>query len=129
MQRNKTAFHTTRQRATLSDMDRFVTRTSKVGEPAASHTRKTDGPSQPKSQPKRKCDEGDLGVGFTVAVVMAEVRPMCVLCLKPLAADSMRPNKLRTHLETTQPSHVTKPLDFFKRKIAKYGQLSILLAY
>lgn len=47
---------------------------------------------------------------------------MCVLCLKPLAADSMRPNKLRRHLETTHPSHATKPLDFFKRKLAEYRQ-------
>ena len=27
------------------------------------------------------------------------------LCLKTLAADSMRPNKLRRHLETLHPSH------------------------
>lgn len=36
--------------------------------------------------------------------------------------DRMRPNKLRRHLETTHPSHVTKPLDFFKIKLAEYRQ-------
>ncbi len=47
---------------------------------------------------------------------------MLFLCLKPLAADSMRPNKLRRHLETTHPSHINKPLDFFQRKLAEYRQ-------
>ncbi len=55
-------------------------------------------------------------------MVGAEERPMCVLCLKPLATDNMRPNKLRRHLETTHPSHVNKPLDFFQWKLAEYRQ-------
>ena len=80
------------------------------------------GANKPKSQPKRKYDEEYLALGFTAAVVWAEERPLCVLCLKPLAADSMRPNKLRRHLETTHPSHVNKQLDFFQRKLAEYRQ-------
>lgn len=73
-------------------------------------------------QPKRKYDEAYLALGFTVGVVGAEERPMCVLCLKPLAADSMRHNKLRRHLETTHPNHVNKPLKFFQRKLVEYQQ-------
>ncbi|XP_072229039.1 zinc finger BED domain-containing protein 5-like [Leuresthes tenuis] len=103
-------------------MDKFVTRTTKVVEPAPAERHKPDGPHQPKSQPKRKYDEGYLALGFTATAVGAEERPMCVLCLKPLAADSMRPNKLRRHLETTHPSHVNKPIDFFQRKLAEYRQ-------
>ena len=99
-------------------MDTFVTQTSKVVDPVPAEIHKPDGPYQP----KRKYDEGYLALGFTAAVVGAEERPLCVLCLKPLAADSMRPNKLRRHLETTHPSHINKPLDFFQRKLAEYRQ-------
>lgn len=35
-----------------------------------------------------------LAVGFTVGIVVGE-RPMRVVCLKLLATDSLRPNKLR----------------------------------
>lgn len=100
-------------------MDRFVTRATKVGDPAPPEKTAV----QPKSQPpKRKYDDSYLGLGFTVATVAAEERPLCVLCLNPLAADSMRPNKLRRHLETTHPSHTNKPLEFFQRKLAEYHQ-------
>ena len=102
----------------------FVTRTPKIvePEPAPAVKQTSDGPNQPKSQPKRKYDEGYLALGFTAAVVGAEERPLCVLCLKPLAADSMRADKLKRHPETTHPNHVHKPLDFFQRKLAEYRQ-------
>lgn len=61
----------------------------------AEKTKTDSGPNQPKSQPKRKYDEAYLGLGFTAGVVGADEKPMCVLCLKTLAADSMRPNELR----------------------------------
>lgn len=78
--------------------------------------------TKPKS---RKYDEGYLSFGFTSNVVNGEERPLCVLCLKTLAADSMKPNKLKRHLETTHPNDVKKPLDFFKRKLEEYrGQQS-----
>ncbi len=67
---------------------------------------------------KTKCikyDEACLALGFTVNVVGEEERPMCVLCLKTLAADSMKPTKLRRHIETMHPNYVQKPLEFFKQ--------------
>ncbi len=58
-------------------MDKFVTRTSKVVKPAPAERQARR--NQPKSQPKRKYDDGYLALGFTAAVVGAEERPMCVL--------------------------------------------------
>ena len=103
-------------------MDKFVTRATKVGDSATTEKEKTDGPNQSKCQPKRKYDEAYLALGFTVAEVGAEERPVCVLCLRQLAADSMRPNKLRRHLETSHPTHVDKPIFFFQRKLTEYRQ-------
>ncbi|KAI2649397.1 Zinc finger BED domain-containing protein 5 [Labeo rohita] len=105
-------------------MDRFVTRNEKkTGDSAPAEKTKTDSrPNHQKGQPKRKYDEAYLALGFTAGVVGADERPVCVLCLKTLAADSMRPNKLRWHLETKHPKHMNKPLDFFQRKLSEYRQ-------
>ncbi|GFW07830.1 putative RNA-directed DNA polymerase from transposon X-element [Trichonephila clavipes] len=43
---------------------------------------------------------GYLNFGFTVSEVKGEEKPMCVICSKILAADSMKPNKLERHFET-----------------------------
>ena len=69
-----------------------------------------------------KYDNAYLSLGFTVNVVGEEERPIGVLCLKTLAADSMRPNKLKRHLKTLHPSHVNKPPDFFKRRLDECRQ-------
>ena len=75
--------------------------------------------SQPKAK-SRKYDEAYVALGFTVTTVGDEERPVCLLCLKTLAADSMKPNKLRRHLNTVHPNHADKPLEFFLRKRAEY---------
>lgn len=110
--------------AGIIKMDRFVTRNEKkTGDSAPAEKTKTDSrPNHQKGQPKRKYDEAYLALGFTAGVVGADERPVCVLCLKTLAADSMRPNKLRRHLETKHPKHMNKPLDFFQRKLSEYRQ-------
>ena len=41
-------------------------------------------------------------------------KPQCVLCYAVLSAESMKPLKLKRHLETKHPEHVKKDLDFFK---------------
>lgn len=91
-----------------------------MGDASETNKRKCDG-NQPKNK-SRTYDEANLGVVFTVNVMGDEERPVCMLCLKTLAADSMRPNKLRRHFETSNPSHVDKPLDFFQRKLGEYRQ-------
>lgn len=45
-----------------------------------------------------------VGLGFIVTTVGDEERPVCLLCLKMLAVDSMKPNKLRRHLDITSQS-------------------------
>ena len=52
--------------------------------------------SLPKAK-TRKYDGAYVAFGFTVTTVGNEERPVCLLCLKMLAADSMKPNKLRRH--------------------------------
>ena len=65
---------------------------------------------------KRKYDPSYLSFGFT-SVINAEVeKPMCLLCSKVFAADSMRPGKLKRHLETTDSDYVDKPKEFFLKK-------------
>lgn len=79
--------------------------------------------SHPKAK-MRKYDEAYVALGFTVTKVGDEERPVCLLCLKMLAADSMKPNKLRRHLKTLHPNHADKPLEFVQRKRAEYCQQS-----
>ncbi len=88
-------------------MDRFVKGKRKAIEVAQNQA----GHSKSKC---RKYDEAYLALGFTVNVVGEEERPMCVLCLKTLAADSMKPTKLRRHIETMHPNYFQKSLEFLK---------------
>lgn len=74
--------------------------------------------SLPKAK-TRKYDEAYVALGFTVTTVGDEERPVCLLCLKMLAADSMKPNKLRRHLKTLHPNHADKPLEFFSAKTCR----------
>lgn len=61
----------------------------------------TSGPvSNSKSTKLRRYDENYLSLGFTKTTINGEERPQCVVCLTVLASDSMKPNKLRRHLET-----------------------------
>ncbi|XP_024145995.1 zinc finger BED domain-containing protein 5 [Oryzias melastigma] len=94
-------------------MDTFVT--------ALPAKRKPDGESSDVATSKaktRKYDEAYLALGFTSTTVGKEERPQCVVCLKILACDSLKPNKLKRHLETTHPEHKDKPVEFFRKKLA-----------
>ncbi|XP_059375528.1 zinc finger BED domain-containing protein 5-like [Carassius carassius] len=96
-------------------MDKFVT--------ALPAKRKPDDESSPNvatSKAKtRKYDEAYLALGFTSTTVGKEERPQCVVCLKILACDSLKPNKLKPHLETTHPEHKDKPVEFFRKKLTQ----------
>ncbi|GFV16215.1 protein FAM200B [Trichonephila clavipes] len=48
----------------------------------------------------RKYSQEYLNFGFTITEVNGEEKPLCVICSKILAADSMKPNKLKRHFET-----------------------------
>lgn len=72
-------------------------------------------PKQGKAK-TRKYEETYVAFGFTCTMVGNEERPQCVVCLKILACDSLKPNKLRRHLETLHPEHKDKSVDFFRKK-------------
>lgn len=101
-------------------MENFVTGMKRKAE--------REGASEAKeSRPKAKLskyDDAYLTLGFTVTTERDEERPVCLLCLKVLAADSMKPSKLKRHLNTLHPDHADKPLEFFQRKLAEYRQQS-----
>ncbi|XP_063856105.1 zinc finger BED domain-containing protein 5-like [Scylla paramamosain] len=63
-----------------------------------------------------------ISLGFTSTVVSGTERPQCVLCLNILAMDSMKPSKLKRHLETQHPEHVGKSLEFFKRRLDEFNK-------
>uniref|UniRef100_A0A674NBR8 Uncharacterized protein n=1 Tax=Takifugu rubripes TaxID=31033 RepID=A0A674NBR8_TAKRU len=76
---------------------------------------------QPSQQRKRrvkvrKSDEAYLSLGFTSTMIGQEERPQWVVCLKVVAADSLKPNKMKRHLETHHPEYVNKHLDFFLKR-------------
>lgn len=66
----------------------------------------------------RKYNSDYLKYGFIVSKLNNQERPMCVICLKQLSNDSMRPGKLERHLVTLHPEYKNKPLEFFQRKYA-----------
>ncbi len=54
-------------------------------------------------------------------------RPLCVLCLEKLSNESVKPNKLKRHLETKHPNDMNKSLDYFMSKKAEYIQQIALI--
>uniref|UniRef100_UPI00358EFF27 zinc finger BED domain-containing protein 5-like n=1 Tax=Myxine glutinosa TaxID=7769 RepID=UPI00358EFF27 len=65
---------------------------------------------------RRKYSEDYLNIGFTTVLANNGVeKPRCILCHVVLSAESMKPLKLKRHLETKHPEHAEKDLEFFKR--------------
>ncbi|KAK2721192.1 hypothetical protein QYM36_003460 [Artemia franciscana] len=98
-------------------MDRFLIRNNK---------KPNDGTQNSEPAPKKKkYDESSvkvrrylseyLGLGFS-ATKSDPVNAQCVLCGQVLANSSMKPAHMNRHLSTVHPSHVGKPIEFFKRK-------------
>ena len=65
---------------------------------------------------RRRYSECYLNIGFTTLVANYGIeKPQCVLCHAVLSAESMKPSKLKRHLETKHPEHENMDVDFFKR--------------
>ncbi|GFV79099.1 protein FAM200B [Trichonephila clavipes] len=64
----------------------------------------------------RKYNEEFVKNGFTFCVVDDEERPICVICNEKLANDSMKPPRLKRHLETKHSELQNKHADFFQRR-------------
>ncbi len=89
-------------------MDKYITGAKRKTADASdtNQTKLADGDGdQPRKPKSRKYDDAYLTLGFTTNVVGDEERPVSVLCLKTLAADRMKPNKLKRQLETLHPTH------------------------
>ena len=69
------------------------------------------------SAAKKKCRQYSveyLAFGF-IESPQNTTMPMCLLCMTSLSNESMRPSKLKKHLETAHKDKKDKPLDFFKK--------------
>lgn len=64
---------------------------------------------------KRKYSEDYMKFGFTTIIVNGVDKPQCVLCGVVLSVESMKPSKLKRHLDTKHAEHSTKDVDFFRR--------------
>ena len=75
------------------------------------------GDDKPKKK-SRKYSETYLDFGFTFILQNGEEKPQCVICNKILASESILPNKLKRHLTSSHPKFVSKPRNFFARKLS-----------
>ena len=64
---------------------------------------------------KRKFLENYIEYGFTYIQNSGIQKTQCVVCNETLSAESMKPNKLKRHLETRHPELLSKDPSFFKR--------------
>ncbi|XP_064122499.1 zinc finger BED domain-containing protein 5-like [Macrobrachium nipponense] len=64
---------------------------------------------------KRSFCEEYIQAGFTSFIDKGVVKGQCVLCQKVLGNDSLRPSKLKNHLDKTHHEHSGKDANFFKR--------------
>jgi hypothetical protein len=63
-----------------------------------------------------------LDFGFTYTYTDNEERPQCLVCLKVLAVESMLRNKLKHHLITAHSNLVSKPHEYFSRKLKELNE-------
>lgn len=70
---------------------------------------------QSKRKNRKYCDEY-ISFGFICRGREDEQKPQCVLCYETLSNESMKPAKLRRHLETKHKEHINKPVEYFQRR-------------
>ena len=91
--------------------------TCEGGPTVTSSTEKRKAPAADLASNKRRKYQTDfLQYGFTCLAKNEVEYPQCVLCSEVLAHESLKPVKLKRHLQTKHPSYIDKPLDFFRRK-------------
>lgn len=94
-------------------MDKFL----KCTKPKKSDASLTSGSdATAKTTKKRKYNDSYLSYGFVSVEIQEEHRPKCVLCGEILANESLRPSKLKRHLERQHPERASETLTFFERK-------------
>lgn len=105
-------------------MDNFIQRNKKRSEDLGESSKEE---TLQKRKKYRKYDDQYLDFGFTYITKGNAELPQCVVCNKVLAAESMLPNKLKRHLETTHGHLQGKPRDFFVRKLRELKHQSTAL--
>lgn len=70
------------------------------------------------SAKKRTYNEAFLKLGFTSIVDKSVVKPQCVICGKVLSHESMKPSKLKIHLQSCHSELAGKGVDYLTRKEA-----------
>ncbi|GFY16972.1 protein FAM200B [Trichonephila clavipes] len=98
-------------------MDKFLSRKQTFDDNKASTSTQMSIVLKIKS---RKYSQEYLNFGFTISEVNGEEKPLCVICSKILAADSMKSNKLKRHFETLHGEYINKPREFFESKKVSY---------
>ncbi|GFX41248.1 protein FAM200B [Trichonephila clavipes] len=105
-------------------MDKFLSRKRTFDDNKASTSAQTSIVPKIKS---RKYSQEYLNFGFTITEVNGEEKPLCVICSKILAADSMKPKKLKRHFETLHGEYINKPREFFESKLKSYEKQKTFL--
>ena len=69
-----------------------------------------------KLAPKRPYSVDYMKFGFTNIIIGGIEKPQCVLCLKVLSAESMKPFQLKRHFEKEHPTYSDRDISFFERQ-------------
>ena len=64
---------------------------------------------------KRKYNDSYIEYGFTCMNTAGEEKPQCVICYQVLSNCSMKPSKLKLHLQTHHSKYAHKDQTFFER--------------
>ena len=64
---------------------------------------------------KRKYNDSYVEYGFTYINNAGEEKSQCVICYKDLSNNSMKPSKLKPHLQTRHSKYSQKDRTFFQR--------------
>lgn len=66
---------------------------------------------------KRKYDKEYIKYGFSYIEFKSGQKPQCVVCSEVLAQESMKPSKMKRHLETKHSACKDKPVEYFERRL------------
>ncbi len=102
-------------------MEKFLIVGSKV---SSTHTakNKSEAPSITPNKKTKSAEDIYLHLGFKCILIGGAKQPQCVICLKTLSSESLKPNKLKRHLETNHNHLAKKNLEFFDQKSKENAQ-------
>ncbi|CAG4955502.1 unnamed protein product [Parnassius apollo] len=86
---------------------------------ASTSTKQATATSETTGKRQRIFKESYIQFGFKCTVLNFEQRPQCVFCSEVLANESMKPAKLKRHLETKHPQLKNKDESYSKRLAIK----------